>query len=738
MNLGINLNYYQSSFGEYTGRTFFGDANLSFKFSAPYAGIPKKLISLEKIESEKQKAVNSIREIFNSRRTAVIKSRIFNSTETEARVSALQTEFNDSSNRIENIYARRRDDLVTVFDKRSIIYRINSSPLMMLKPVNITNILSNAMSEMQELAGIASNTVNVNHQSIREFLCSEYIYNDVQISNIREKIQVSADETTRQKINDYCLTFDRYISEIYTIQNSEILLFFEETRSKELLNSAAEEYKTGKESLRDLAKKKYQDTAFEKLLRNFNRLPAEGEIKPGTALKLPSRDTLEKFSAAENRISNAALMLSQIRSADAKQSLHTVLEGETWSSIAQKYYSDADKAGLLLARNNLDKKQKVSEGMIIIIPDLSKEKALRDKQQTLLNEISQHEKQFGKITAAPLLKFYIDSLIKKYSKKTEIFGFYDKINEQSMEMYRNLDRMLIKENEKFSLTMNDINKKLKKLQLKKELESIDTRNDRKYQELFRDYKKKESIIFKELLTAIYKAKTRVSKQLKNEENSKFRYQMENVASVFDKKTEAWAETCLAKKTEASGDKALLLAAETENKKQQAQINLEFAFAKDNTLMRYEEKNSDYAWQDYLTHMVYVSTEEKRKTMAVGMYLKNIGKSFTYETEKDPLPVSLGADYNYEFVKTENFNSIFYLHYGYSSLENHSFGGGIMYRFIDMIELRHGLSYENGELVFGSAAALMFNLALMNCRIDAGIKTEKNFGYLFNIGLSVLF
>ena len=251
-----------------------------------------------------------------------------------------------------------------------------------------------------------------------------------------------------------------------------------------------------------------------------------------------------------------------------------------------------------------------------------------------------------------------------------------------------------------------------------------------------EYKVQERKIFKELLNKIYNAKNIMNKISVFNEKKQFNYNLTIIKKNYKQKITVLNDVFAVDKILNIKDKKKLKEIQIKYKKDILELKDEYTSLQKKEKYNYKLTQKRLSWEIYLAKLIYLSSDDKSNTFATGIYFKNLGPDLMYNNHNDKLPFVIGFDANYELFNTENNKTYLYLHYDYSRLENHIFGMGLRYTFLNFVELRSGVAFINSEYQFATSLSFLFNLGFMNYRFDVGTKIlDSHYGNIVNISLS---
>lgn len=725
---GINLNYYQSSIDDATARTFFVDANVTFRFKIPYLGMPEALITEADVEKERLAETASYEEVIRGQTRSLKESKTLKPDVVSAKEAEYQKVRTAGIADIEDRYAKRKVDVKNVYATRAKLFEFSRDMRREIDPPYVSSFLSNVNAEISALIGIAGTTVRENGEALTKITAADIDNNAADIDFYRKKLEKYAKTPELLgKVDQLIAQYENFLANkdagIPPVDASGVKV---------------ESYEVGaKEGWDSIAQKFYGSTDLAKYLISFNGVKNPSLIKKGDVVKVPE---VSHLMAVKERDAKVRDMEEKMRGYREYRVAET---NETYQSIARKMYGSDEKAKIILSYNNLrpDARPEVGQTLKIPLENVAEQK--RERIRMFNEGVSRALADFGKYQMPPVERLLFDKVVKTLAKRVALFEYRDQIAIDTAEKQIELKNLFAQQVNALSAREAELLRELKKISLKKELDLMSASDAGSVGDRLREYKSKERVLFSELLIGIYRAKREVIETLSAETEAKGKRQIVDIEALYAKKNELALEDVLIAKSVIGDDKQKISrldeAYAAEQEKNALDKADEIALAK----RKNTYKMKDYDWQKLVTEMIYLSTDEQKETLALGLYGRNIGLPYSYGGASDTLPISFGADVNYNLLNTENHLIMLYLHYGYSAFENSSIGLGSMYRLFDFVEVRAGgylddLGGVNSMISIGAGMAVMFDIGLMNCRIDAAAKYEAVFGLGYTLSLNVLF
>ena len=724
---GVNLNYYQSTIDDVTARTFFADVNMTLRFKAPYLGMPEQLITEADVEAERAVQAALLEDEIRAKNRGIKESKTLKAETITAKEAEYQNVRQAGLTDLNDRYAKRKADVKNVYATRAKLYEFTRDQKREIDAVYVSSFLSNVTAEIASLIGIASNTVRENGEALAKITASDIENNSVDIDFYRKKLEKYSKNTELLgKVDQLIVQYENFLA------NKDAGI-----PPVDATGVKVESYELGeKENWNTVAQKFYGSADLVKYLIAFNALKNPERVKKGDAIKVPDSAHLAALRERELKVREMEEKMRGYRE-------YRVETNETYQSIARKMYGTEEKSRIIVSYNNLKPDAKAEAGQFLKLPLENVTEQKRERVRMFSENVSRAMGNFGKYQMPPVERLLFDKVIKSLAKRVALFDYRDQIAVETAGKQIELKNIFAQQVSALAARETDVLRELKKISLKKELDLMTAADAGSLSDRLREYKSKERVIFGDLLLGIYRAKREVIEQLKTETEGKGKRQIADIETLYAKKNELALEDIVIARSVVGDNKQKLAqlddvyAAEVE--KSALDKADEVALAKKKTA----DKMKDYEWQKLVTEMIYLSTDEQKDTLAFGVYGRNIGLPYNYGGISDPLPISFGADVNYNLINVENNLLYLYLHYGYSPFENSSIGFGSMYRIFDFFEVRAGAYLDNigsvnAMLNVGAGLAVMFDIGLMNCRIDAAAKYEEVFGLSYTLSLNVIF
>ncbi|MBI4978828.1 MAG: LysM peptidoglycan-binding domain-containing protein [Spirochaetes bacterium] len=649
-NAGININYFQSMIGDSTARSVFADVNLAYKLEAPYVGMPEKLISEDDVEKERAQKAAAIEAEMNARIAGLKENKTLKpdaiaekDKEYQALKASLTLELNQR-------YTKKKEDVRAMYVSREKMFEFTRDAKREIDAAYVSEFLGKVNGEVNQLIGIASNTVRENTEALKKITAADIDNNTADIDFYRKKL------------------------EKYT-QNADLM------KKVDGIIKIYQDYLAG--SGNDDSRKGYRD--------------------------------------------------------------YKIVTNDTWQSIALKQLGAETKAPAIISYNNVKADAKPEAGKIIRIPLESAGSPRQEKVQQFALSVGTAKADIAKVKLESIEQLLYDKVLKTLDKRVALFEYRDMIDVEADAKYMDLRNLLTEQQKALSTREADLNRELKKIKLKKELDFLNSTAQNDRDESVKEYKRKERTLFMDLLRGIYKAKHDVIVQLRTETTAKGVRQLADIDALYAKKNDLSFEDMTIAKFVVKDDKAKVERLEASYAREIEQNSIAKADAVTSAKKQTGNMVEDFNWQLYMTELIYLSSDEKKNTLAFGLYARNLGLPYSYGgTVSDLLPMTFGFDLNYNVLSMENNLTMLYLHSGYSSLENLSVGFGAMHRIFDTIEFRAGTYIDsmadakNMKMNVSGGLGFLLDVGLMNYRIDGAVKYEDVFGLTYTIAIQIVF
>lgn len=816
-NFAANVNYYQTALDEITTRSLFFDINTAGRFVVPYIGMPKELISTEKIDRDKEKSLEKSLRRFEKTTNSLLSDEDLEEEIVLEGLEEAERELLKREKSIKEEYADKEYDIKTVHQRREDIYARAQRLDIDITPSFVSNLIKEVVGEVYALVGIARQTMEDNGKTLNESVSKDLKQNSGDIKLYTKK--VSQSELPPEVMSNAKSLFEhynRYMTKEYSRTGAQ--------RSFSIMGVARVRTALEDDSWIGLSEEYYGTNLYASYLQQYNNFAVTEEPKAGDSIKIPD---IRKVTAD-----------LKARDAEARQKgfeYYMVREGDTWNSIAGKTLGSEEKADFLKIYNEAETNEGyLSEGVEIRIPLQNYQSERRQKKVAFLTRKSEIDKATAEAKKlyplTEIQEIYLDALIASYERRLSLFEQREAVQSSLDERMHALKSKVTDQITEVEISAADALKEIRKISLKREYDMLNATRELDKMEARKEYKQEERNIFRNLLLQIFKVKERMIEQMEEEEKNKKRSHIKEIENIYEQirvvvernyavkeielkqKAEEIEATLVLRDenefvdesisninetnqisntnasetnlTEAVEDPSANMAASAidvsqseeggessqdeeslpledgveESVPQQVVFDLREEIKKlrkekrdeidaideeenkeiDDIKERHKNKINEYDWELYLTHLIYKSSEERKNTLAVGASVENLGVPLDFGGGKESLPVAFKADLNYNFMDLEYNDMTLYVRYGFSEIESHVLGFGVRYRIANFFELGAGGVYRQGVLLPTWGGAIMFNMGLINYRVDFGMHIEQNYGYQFAAGLNVLF
>lgn len=545
---GININYYQSSIGDTTARTFFADINTGFRFKLPYIGMPENLISEADLERERERAVTMLDRDTKSKIAALAENkalaadaRAVKESEYQTRRTALLTELNDR-------YTKKKEDVRAVHAIRAKLFETSRDLTRDIDGPYMNTFMSNVMGEVVALLSIASNTVRENGDALAKITASDIENNGADIDFYKRRLEKYAKNPDLvKKAGDIAQLYDNYLAnksiDFGEVTSDDTNLTVHTVDAKDTPESISQKY-TGT-----------TDNASRILV--FNGITGAAKIKRGSQLRIPDAPLIAKLKEREEKQRDHEEKLRGYREYRVQST------NETWSSISQKFYN-ADRVKTIIMFNGLKDDAKLFAGQTLKLPIENLDEQKRERANAFRARAGSARTDAER-NQSEVERLLFGKFMKTLDKRVALYEYRDRISVETMGKYLDLRNTYANQANDLESRKQDALRELKKISLKKELDIVNASAQADREDALREYKRKEKVIFGDLLVGIYQAKREIINQLKTETEEKGLRQLSDIDSLYAKKDELLKE-----------DLAIARIMVGENKEKIAQLEASFS------------------------------------------------------------------------------------------------------------------------------------------------------------------
>ncbi|MBN8216563.1 MAG: LysM peptidoglycan-binding domain-containing protein [Spirochaetes bacterium] len=716
--MGVNLNYYKSQFDKLSGDSFLVDANLSARFPVGYLGQPRPLLSLADLDRE-----------YGQRKK-----------ETEASLLAGVPKGKSPSKEAmrkrelilrywEDYYDHRKEDLAIVNQTRGEIFRIYNDPSKDLTPLDVTNLVRQARQELDALHKETVDETRDNERSMRDALEQDLRQVEEALVLVNARLE-KASPALASEARNLQARYDLWIQTEIWVPSPESL------KARHAVETI--QYKVlQRESWAELSKRLYKDPELGESLRRANGSPTNQTAAVGQLLTVPPRRYYKDLEERDKILARRAEELAGFAE-------YQVRPDDTWAKIAEAKLGSRKAVSDLLVANKRDAKQPLLPGQVIKIPLANAGAARQQREREFQAGLAQRRAIGAKLLKNELAEIDWAGLNGLLEQKLAIFQFQRAWGLERDASLRDLQNLLNAKRAELDRGQNAALAGLDRIQLKRRLDFLNSANEKVRRDALGDYKRKEQVVFENLLLSVWRSKTALIGQLKKEAVAKRKGTLKT-AEWMDRVREAiWRQGFELRVREAGKDKARLAALEKEAKAHAEQARKAGSASVAAVEREHAQVLTELGWRDYVTEMIYRGSTRKRDTLALGASVRNLGTGMTWGgPTAEALPMAVSADLNYEFLHTKNHGLVLYGHYGYSEIEDHHAAFGAAYRFLGAFEVRSGMILESGIPVLSASLGANIELGLMSYRLDAATQLRifgagAKYGNQFTFGLAITF
>ncbi|MFC1504243.1 LysM peptidoglycan-binding domain-containing protein [Spirochaetota bacterium] len=738
VNFGININYFQESFGIYNSRTFFADVNTAVKIKLPYIGMPARIITDEDINREMNGVLKREGNAYNAKKKALKKQKDLTDRERINKGKAQRANYIKQTQRIKRAFRRKKEDISDVRRTRTDLFSIYNEVERELTLTDVSNFFQATLDDVEFFIRTTSNTVHEEVITMDSIINKDIRKNESDVKIYSDKfLSVGRDKNLSKNVLKLWDIVENYIEKEYEKRSPKIKKARQvKQEKKKTIPFRMYKVQSGENAYQAIERIGIEKEFVEAILA-LNNISTKLQLVKVRVLKIPE----PKY-------------LAVIKYGDMGYMPYKVKSGDTWEGIAERYLGDKKLYKKILLFNDRKKKHRPEPGEVIQIQIESGE-AEEEKEIEALEEKEREERKRGFQNAArPVFKvinsysmseiesLYFDGVNRMLDKRVELHEGRKALSGRAEERYKELIIIYREARRELDKIRSDIIRMLTKIQLKKKLDLLNAKSQKARTDAAYDYKKQERIIFKGILREIFKSKEDLIKQAKRAEKIKMEQQTGEIGELYERKRISARDNYTIRKValgDPKGKKEKFGKLALKYAKKRKEIDRSEIDELSKLRERFKKNINAYNWKLYTTKLTYLGSAEKPDTAALGGYAKNLGMPIKHQSKSEDLPAAFGGDLNYAFLNVKGLQSILYMHAGYSEITDLVLGGGMMYRFFKMIELRGGAVYEKEAVVAGAAAGLIFEIGLMNYRIDLGGKYDPVLGHLtYNFALNIIF
>lgn len=740
LNAAVNVNYYQSSVLEETASSVFADINVSGKFKIPYIGQPEKLPSIKEINEKEKELVEDTIANYEDRKEKLREEHLkeAGSNAEPVDLSDLDKALNEEVEQIRDDYKKRRSDIYTVYERRENVFNIINDFDVEITQQYMTNFVDDLEMELFALMGVTKKAIDDNYKNLKTDIVYDLNKNEKEIRSLTKKfMRELATPGFKEKSIELFRHYSKYIKSEFSRSGSI------KSKNFSIVSFSRNYTVKSNDTWRDISKTYYDSDKYAFYIQQYNKMVSLQRPEPGTTINLPNLDYMKNLEEAERREDEEARKRGY--------RIYNIRSNDSWQSIAMQFYSTRSRAALIADYNGLSLTNELNTDMELRIPVYAAQAAHERKQREFEEQKKQIIAEIDNVKSetpiTDMEQLYYDALVNAFENRLDLYKRSIRMEQKKEDKVKNLrNRVLDFIDDAADISERSM-KELKKIKLKREYSILNAANENDIREAKITYKAQEKVLFQDLLLQVFKMKKQMIEQLESEEKAKYETHKESLESMYERQIEDLEEEYGVYRIEI--ENAPLSEEEKEKKfdelkekkeKEEEQLKKDnenkIALAK----TRYKRKMEEYDWEEYLTHLIYLATDSTEETLAVGMSFMNLGTPVRYRDSADSeaLPASMNFDVNYSFLDIEDHYSIFYMQYGYSRFENHSFGIGLMYRAFNLVEARTGLEFQNKEVIPSAGLGVLFDMGLMNYRLDVSVRYEPIYGAALNFGVNIIF
>ena len=305
---------------------------------------------------------------------------------------------------------------------------------------------------------------------------------------------------------------------------------------------------------------------------------------------------------------------------------------------------------------------------------------------------------------------------------------------------------------------------LTKAKLKRQLDTLDARNDRMREKAQRDYKAKEERLYTLLLSSMYRHEERIlqsrlssisqdslarkaaleqgiSKERESaDDNFAFQQRLlgrqisDEEKKIKDAQTAggtADEEALKARKAELSQLEADYMKATQELERRRADFDSE-------EKSRVSVENAQVRYERNKTRLVYLQQKDPYLNTSFAVSVRNLGTAIHVGSEVYPMPMMVSASLGYAVMYLEDHALKLSAQVDVPFADLPTVGIGLEYGFADTIFVRAGYSFGSIERTFSAGLGLKLALGFTQYSVDYTFRPLPDYGFVHSIGISIQF
>jgi chromosome segregation ATPase len=394
----------------------------------------------------------------------------------------------------------------------------------------------------------------------------------------------------------------------------------------------------------------------------------------------------------------------------------------------------------------------------------SQEEADKEKVQELQKRIGEKERELATAKGDPWIKRLESRIGEKEKEIQELNEDIEKKEGETQKATEELIKSIQKDIDNFNMMRDFLNRELKKAKLKRELDLLNAKNDKKKEKALSVYKERERIIYLRLLSLIYKHEEKILNARVDARTEDYESRVYDLQTQSQKELERLEDEFSFQKRfldEKISDLEKITKIKSEDVDEGAVSELndlkeelstkEDAFGKAADELEEKEKKSlrdeeeqfdknvaELKWEIKLTRLIYLQTDDPYRNTSVNAAIQNVGSNVKFEEEGFPLPTTFHVGLGYAILNTDTHAVKLGVQMNVPFYNDISVGVGAEYGFLDMFFFRTGYTFNaiNRNISLGAGAKLA--IGFTSYAVDYAFQPLPDYGYLHNIGVSAYF
>jgi hypothetical protein len=294
----------------------------------------------------------------------------------------------------------------------------------------------------------------------------------------------------------------------------------------------------------------------------------------------------------------------------------------------------------------------------------------------------------------------------------------------------------------------ELARELKKAKLKRELDVLSARKQKRQDKAQADYKEKEKRLYLRLLAAMYgneekifqrrAAAAREDAELRRLD---FEAEQQKTRETLDD-DQAFDQRLLARGLRESPDDPALKEEQKQKEAayKQALVDLDEQAAEFSEMQAegLERNLADIKEERHKMRLVYLQTDKPYLNTSVNLGVRNGGSPMTFISEAYPLPASFSTALSYALLNVQNHNLKLAGQLNLPFYDALSVGAGLEYVFADLAYARLGYTFGAVDRSFSAGAGIRLALGFTEYTVDYSFRPLPDYGLQHTIGVSISF